>query len=203
MTIPLTWFLQWHLPEPMNQSVLHGQVVVEQDQSPASGDVARFGVWAGDLASDSSERARACALEVEARLRRLSLSLKGGSSPVHRHQLAGSVPDQGLSCAERMASYIAMHYTEPLSARQISEHVGLSTNYAMTLFGRTFGTTLVSYVTQHRLSHAQRLLVSTGHPVIDVAFQSGFGSLSRFHQSFKEAFGCTPLKFRMKVRRAK
>ena len=60
-----------------------------------------------------------------------------------------------------MARFIAQNYTQPLTAETIGQHVGLHPNYAMALFQQTFGTTLIKYVTQHRLSHAQRLLVTT------------------------------------------
>jgi AraC-like DNA-binding protein len=36
----------------------------------------------------------------------------------------------------------------------------------MALFQQTFGTTLIKYVTEHRLSHAQRLLVTTKNPIV-------------------------------------
>jgi len=55
---------------------------------------------------------------------------------------------------------------------------------------------LLKYVTQHRLSHAQRLLVTTDDLVVNIALKSGFGSLSRFNEAFRQAFGCTPREYR-------
>ena len=95
-----------------------------------------------------------------------------------------------------MACFIAQNYTQPLTAETISQHVGLHPNYAMALFQQTFGTTLIKYVTQHRLSHAQRLLVTTKDSIVNIAFSSGFGSLSRFNEAFRQAFGCTPREYR-------
>jgi AraC family transcriptional regulator, melibiose operon regulatory protein len=104
-----------------------------------------------------------------------------------------NVPDV---TTEQMACFIAKNYTEPLTAEVIGKHVDLHPNYAMALFQRTFGTTLIKYVTQHRLSHAQRLLVTTGEQIVNVALDSGFGSLSRFNEAFRESFGCTPREYR-------
>jgi AraC family transcriptional regulator, melibiose operon regulatory protein len=199
MTIPLAWLLQWRLPESVSQSLLHGRVILEEDEGVSRDDQARFELWTGDLAGASDERIRACALEVEARLRRLSVSSK--TAPLRVDRRAGAVvPVQDLGCAEEMASYIALHFSEPLSASKIARHVGLHPNYAMTLFRETFGTTLISWITQYRLSHAQRLLLISDAPVAEVAASSGFGSLSRFHQSFKEGVGCTPREFRANLR---
>ena len=101
-----------------------------------------------------------------------------------------------LSRAEQMACFIAQNYTQPLTAETIGQHVGLHPNYAMALFQQTFGTTLMRYVTQHRLSHAQRLLVTTEDSIMNIAFGSGFGSLSRFNEAFRQSFGCTPREYR-------
>ena len=103
---------------------------------------------------------------------------------------------QHLSRAEQMACYIARHYAKPLTAETIGRHVGLHPNYAMGVFQRAFGTTLLKYVNQHRLSHAQRLLVTTDDLVLDIALKSGFGSLSRFNEAFRQSFGCTPREYR-------
>jgi AraC-like DNA-binding protein len=66
----------------------------------------------------------------------------------------------------------------------------------MSLFQKTFGTTLISYLTQHRISHAQRLLATTAQTVTEIAFESGFLSISRFNDAFRRACGCSPREYR-------
>lgn len=73
---------------------------------------------------------------------------------------------------------------------------GLHPNYAMGLFREAFGTTMSNFILQHRISHAQRLLVTTDDAVIDIAFASGFQSLSRFNEAFKKACGSSPRDYR-------
>ncbi len=36
--------------------------------------------------------------------------------------------------------------------------------------------------------------------IVDVAFASGFGSLSRFNEAFRRACGCTPRDYRVEHR---
>jgi AraC-like DNA-binding protein len=95
-----------------------------------------------------------------------------------------------------MACFIAQHYTERLTVQEISDFVRLHPNYAMNLFHRTFGTTLIDYLTQHRVSHAQRLLVTTDAKIADIAFHSGFCSISRFNDFFRRRCGCSPREYR-------
>lgn len=196
LTIPLAWFLQWRLPDHVTQPILKGATIVEPDARHLASDRARFEAWCEDVQIGSGERRRASLLEIEARLCRLAESV-AADAPERpwRKSLAVLEPTQ-LSRAEQMACFIAQNYTEPLTAETIGTHVGLHPNYAMALFQRTFGTTLFKYVTQHRLSHAQRLLVTTGDQIVNIALGSGFGSLSRFNEAFRESFGCTPREYR-------
>ncbi len=99
-----------------------------------------------------------------------------------------------------MALFIAQHYTERLTAEQISQAARLHPNYAMALFKKALGITLIDCVTQHRVSHAQRLLATTDKKIIEVAMNCGFASLSRFHEAFKKSCGCSPKEYRTKHR---
>jgi len=75
-------------------------------------------------------------------------------------KLAG-VSQSGLSKVEQMACYIAQYYTQKITVQQVADLVGLKPNYAMSLFQKAFGATLINHLTKHRLSHAQRMLCTT------------------------------------------
>ena len=192
-TIPLTWFLQWRLPDYFTQSILHGETIVEPDKNCLASDKARFETWSDDARIGAEQRRQASLLEIEARLRRLALNV---TPNLRRRKSRARLDQRQLSRAEEMAGFIALNYMQPLTAELISEHVGLHPNYAMALFQQTFGTTLIKYVTQHRLSHSQRLLVTTKELIVNIAYSSGFGSLSRFNEAFRQAFRCTPREYR-------
>ena len=196
LTIPLAWFLQWRLPDHFTQTILHGGTIVEPDEGRLASDRASFESWSEDLRIGSEERRQVCLLEVEARLRRLAMSVAADGTRRPRRNSPAVLDQRHLSRAERMAGFIAQNYTQPLTAEAIGQHVGLHPNYAMALFQRTFGTTLIAHITQHRLSHAQRLLVTTKDSIASIAFGSGFGSLSRFNEAFRQSFGCTPREYR-------
>ena len=195
-TIPLAWFLQWRLPDHFTQPILHGRTVVEPDEGLLCADRARFESWSQDAQAGSEECRQVSLLEIEARLRRLALSVPADESARPRRKSQTALDQRQSSRAEEMARFIAQNYTQPLTAEMIGRHVGLHPNYAMTLFQRTFGTTLIKYVTQHRLTHAQRMLMTGNDSIVNIAFGSGFGSLSRFNESFRQSFGCTPREYR-------
>lgn len=192
LTLPLVWFLQWGLAERFVQEILRGEAVLEPDLDRGDEDLRQFAAWSDDLESGDEALWRITQLELQARLHRLALRVAAEPRPAPGPRIEGA----DLSKAEAIACFIATHYTAPLNAATISRAVGLHPNYAMALFRRTFGTTLSRHVTQHRLSHAQRLLLTTADPIVDIAYQAGFGSLSRFNEAFRQAFGCTPRDYR-------
>ena len=193
-TIPLAWFLQCKFPEHLVQPVLHGDMLLDPGSDPS--DAHRFKLWLDDLKTDPANRQRPVLLEMEARLLRLALALE---SRKHRRSAGRSTAgweDGKLNKVEQMAAFIAMNYAEPLTVGDVGKHVRLHPNHAMTLFKRAFGTTLLDYLTRHRISHAQRLLATTGDKVVAIALDSGFGSISRFNVAFRDACGCSPREYR-------
>ncbi len=97
-----------------------------------------------------------------------------------------------------MACYVARNYTSVIRVGDIADCVGLHPDYAATLFRKWFGTTLTHLITQYRVAHAQRQLVTTKHQILKIAYDSGFDSLSRFNRAFKQLAGMTPREFRKK-----
>lgn len=148
------------------------------------------------MATTNENLANAVLLEMQARLVRLAREVSVPRSPEAKTPRAATPLREGLNRVQQMACFIAQHYTEKLSVQEIAKHVQLHPNYAMSVFQRTFGTTLVNYLTQHRVSHAQRLLVTTDESIVDVAFSSGFNSISRFNEAFRRACGCSPREYR-------
>lgn len=200
-TIPLAWFLQCEFPQHLVEPILHGQIVFDPGSDPI--DRHRFECWLNDLDADPKKRQRPVFLEMQARILRLSLAIEtrkrfASRSRSDRASPAGlmKLKDDRLSKVEQIAAFIAMHYKEPLAVEDVGNHVSLHPNHAMTLFKRAFGTTVLNYLTQHRISHAQRLLATTRDKILSIALDSGFGSVSRFNAAFKTACGCSPREYR-------
>ena len=91
-----------------------------------------------------------------------------------------------------MTAFVAEHYAQNLSIETIAQSANLHPNYAMNLFKAEFGISLGEFLMRTRISHAQRLLATTDRGVLDIAYQCGFGSPSRFHAAFKRICGTTP-----------
>lgn len=142
---------------------------------------------------------KAVLLEMEARLLRLGLAVQPSlKKPKSGRRQRVVISKGGLNKVEQMACFIAQRYTERLTVDMIGRTVGLHPNYAMSIFHKAFGTTLIDYLTQHRVSHAQRLLATSDIKIVHVALDSGFGSISRFNDAFRRECGCSPREYRQK-----
>ncbi len=192
LTLPLAQFLSWKLPGALTQEVLGGAIAKER--AVIERDTALFTAWTSDLESRDAARTRIVELEIEARLRRLALNL----SPTPR-TVGHSTPGE-LGHVEKMAAFMAQNYAEALQTAEIARAAGVHPNYAMNLFKREFGLSLGEFLLRTRLSHAQRLLVTSDRTVLDIAFECGFGSASRFHAAFKSRCGQSPADYRRALR---
>lgn len=201
LTIPLAWFLQWQLSEVMTQRILEGKFLVDQhDKDNDKSDFKLFNHWHQDLKTNSVDCRKVALLEVEARLRRFSLRLLSEKVTHSKKKLSRTADGQSLGKIEQMTSFIAENYTRHLPVTEIAKVVGLNPAYAVTLFRKTCGMSLVDYITEHRISHAQRLLAITDMKILDIAFESGFHSASRFYAAFSEACGKSPKAYRQHCR---
>lgn len=189
VTIPLGLFLRWGLPASLTRQVLAGLPVCDQDAGRGELDRALLEQWQRDLRAPAPERHAIAQLEIEARLRRLALSVApaGPSRPT---------PAGGERKVEQIARLIAERYAEPLRVGDLADAVGLHPNYAMQLFRKAFGMSLLEYLAQHRIAHAQRLLLTTDAPVAAIALDCGFGSASQFYAVFRRACGLAPGAYR-------
>jgi AraC-like DNA-binding protein len=192
-TLPLAWFLQCQLPDTIVQPLMQGEPLSEPRTGRAEFDASLFRQWEADLAQDSREIREIVIQEMTSRLRRLALALASGRGRRPSSRLQTS----GLNTVERIVCHIAQNYTQPITVTDIGRAVGLHPNSAMRLFKRVFGTTLVNHLTHHRVFHAKRLLATTDQKIVDVAFASGFSSISRFNEAFRQTCGCSPREYRL------
>lgn len=193
LTLPLPQFLRWALPTALHTHILGG-VPLLREQPGSFLDHTAFERWIGDLQLPSPADEAIVLLELEAGLRRLGRATTPAHSTTSPH-----APTISASKVEQMARFIAEHHTEPLRAEQIAEVVAVHPSYAMALFRQTMGVSFITYLTQHRIAHAQQLLVLTDQNVVEIGMEVGFASPSRFYRAFKSICGTSPHQYRMDV----
>ena len=110
------------------------------------------------------------------------------------HKSIAEIPQKVLD----VKHYVDHNFQTINTTAEIATHFFYSREYVSRLFKRYLNTTVADYVLQRRISYSQSLILS-GLPLIDVCFQSGFGSISTFIRAFRGIMGMTPSAYRKKV----
>ncbi|MBO0882663.1 MAG: AraC family transcriptional regulator [Mycobacterium sp.] len=192
LMIPLSLFLSCNLPEHLVAGLLAGRVLTAPVDLGVIDD--KFSQWEIDARSANCETRKAMMLEINGWLQRLASDLVPNTGPGQALQSAGH--RRGLAVVTAMCRYIVQHFHEPLRVADVAHAAGIHPQYAMTLFRNTIGCTIAEYLTRCRVAEAQRLLLATEATVSDVAFASGFGSVSQFYDRFTAGCGRTPRQYR-------
>lgn len=100
------------------------------------------------------------------------------------------------SAVTRARRYIEERYHEPLTIRQIADHVYLSPSHLSHLFRDTFCESPIQYAIRQRVHAACRYLATTDWPVEHIASLVGYESVTAFQNMFKKASGQSPVAYR-------
>lgn len=92
--------------------------------------------------------------------------------------------------------YISLHYMEELTIDQISRRFGFSKFYFARLFKQYTQSTFCDYLTGQRIKAAEYLLSQPDMSITDIAFQTGFSSISTFDRVFRQRKNCSPSEYR-------
>lgn len=92
--------------------------------------------------------------------------------------------------------YIDNHYKEDITLEIVAKSIGFSKYHFTRLFKLYTDTTFYDYLCSKRIKVAQNLLSKPNFPITDIAYQTGFTTLSTFNRTFKKLIKCTPTEYR-------
>lgn len=92
--------------------------------------------------------------------------------------------------------YLDEHYRENLSVQEVARRFFVSPGYLQHRFTELVGCSPKQYLILTRLSAAQRMLLTTGLTVAEIAGECGFAEANNFIRRFSAHFGETPAQYR-------
>ncbi len=114
---------------------------------------------------------------------RCLLPIDGDESPLH-------IAPARLAAAEE---FMRARFADPVSMRDIAEHIGVSVRYLQLLFQKSKGKTPRQRLSEIRMEEARfRLLAGNGQSVTSIALNCGFSHLGRFSRFYQLAYGESP-----------
>ncbi|MDP2990601.1 MAG: AraC family transcriptional regulator [Kiritimatiellota bacterium] len=174
--------------------LMNFEVFYDVPRSVPCSDLTLAQHWVARMQDRQPEVCKIVALEAEARLRKLAMSANE-TKKESSAQTTLTIPT-GLGHLEQMLEHIIHHYRTPLHIAEIAQTARLSRNQAMRLFRKLTGMSILKYITQHRVAHAQRLLITTDMKIVDIVYESGFSSPTRCYAAFHKYIGQSPAFYR-------
>ncbi len=194
--LPLVHFFRLRLPFAIQHRIIHGASLLSL--VPDEGDFFAFDRWSGYMRSGDDARIDHAIDELLLRLERIPLDSFSLIDPAGAQARAeASAAPGAFARVKSICDYINENFRHDISAADIAVYANIHPKYAMSIFRQSTGMTLNEYVSLLRLSFAQAMLINDGDAnVLEVAMESGFGSLSAFNKSFRKITGQSPSDFR-------
>ncbi len=96
--------------------------------------------------------------------------------------------------------YIDSHYMEDVTLEKVASISGFSKFHFSRLFKQCSGQNFHEYLCYKRVQASEVLLLKPDMSITEIAFHSGFSSLSTFNRAFKTINQCSPTEYRMLYR---
>ncbi|SCY04513.1 AraC family transcriptional regulator [Desulfoluna spongiiphila] len=191
VTIPLNIFIGWGLPEAFTHEILNGKMLKSDHTKLRDLDILSLRTWKEDFCNGDENYRDIISLGIESRIRRFGIESKVDK------EINSSIKFENRSLFVKVYEYISKKFHDDISIADIAENAGVHPNYLMTVFKKSCGQSIGQYIAMLRIYEAQRLLTTTDMKIIDIAMESGFGSLSNFYNCFNKYCGKSPKKYRI------
>jgi len=193
VTAPLSLLFRLEVSELFRQAVISGKVISQNDPARTPFWRTLFEQWTLDYNTGEEKRRQQFLLELQVFIQRFAMELASQDLTPSGGQLLNPARCNQLM---RITQYMTEHFQEHIQLKDIAAEVGLNKEYCAAMFQRSCGMTLMNYLLNCRLGHARTLLSRTSSTILNVAMESGFGSVSQFHAVFKRETGMSPQAFR-------
>ncbi|MBI4979322.1 MAG: helix-turn-helix transcriptional regulator [Spirochaetes bacterium] len=101
---------------------------------------------------------------------------------------------------KKIMDYLSEHYALSPELNDIAATVSLNPSYLSRFFRQETGYTVFEYVNELRIQKACEHLRNSDKPILDIALDVGYNSISFFNRIFKRSVGMTPKHYRVRSR---
>jgi AraC-like DNA-binding protein len=111
----------------------------------------------------------------------------------------GYVNTYKVSETERMQkvhNYVLQHFAQEIRLGDVASLAGMSEAAFCRYFKARSNKTFIDFVNEIRIGHACKLLLEDQWTIAQIAYDSGFDSLSNFNRNFKRYIGHTPREYK-------
>ena len=95
--------------------------------------------------------------------------------------------------------YVMSNFKNEISQSEVASQVGMNISAFSRFFHKSTKKTFTQFVNEIRLSYACRLIILDELNISQIAFESGYNSLSNFNNQFKNIFKQSPSEYKSKI----
>ncbi|MTI58183.1 bifunctional transcriptional activator/DNA repair enzyme AdaA [Geosporobacter ferrireducens] len=123
---------------------------------------------------------------------RPAAAIKAGFRPCKKCRPDQVVFQPDLDLVKKAKEFLDTNYNQSIDSKYIIKELGVSINHLARLFKQHTGFTITEYLAKVRVDKAIELIELSDEKIIDIAYMTGFKSLSNFYKCFKALTRCTP-----------
>lgn len=98
--------------------------------------------------------------------------------------------------AKRLVTYIDENLDRPITSENLTALIRTSAGHFFRTFKATFGQAPFAYIASRRIERAQQLMLTTRHPLSQIALDCGLCDQSHLTRLFRRFVGTTPSEWR-------
>ncbi|HEV7347347.1 AraC family transcriptional regulator [Telluribacter sp.] len=112
----------------------------------------------------------------------------------HSPIVSYSVEDQNR--IRRVFEYSMQHFQQKIRVQDVAALTHQSVSAFCHYFKKSTKKSYIQFLTEIRIAHACKLLITTDRTVTEICYESGFYNWSNFSSHFKSLVGMSPLRYR-------
>lgn len=123
-------------------------------------------------------------------------AIENGFRPCKRCCPEKVVYQPDVELIEKVKDIFDADFDKQIDLRHVSKQLGVSTNHLIRLFKQHTDCTPAQYLTKIRIDKAKEMLKQSDTNILEIAYGTGYRSVSTFYKCFKEQTGHTPNEYR-------
>ncbi len=97
---------------------------------------------------------------------------------------------------EKVMEFMHSSFYKQINLSEAAKITSMTDSAFSRFFKLRTGMTFIDCLTEVRLGHASRMLISTTKTIAEIAYSCGFNNISNFNRIFRKKKGCTPRELR-------
>lgn len=123
------------------------------------------------------------------------VTLKNMLPRVSKIALPFIVPTTTNTRMRPVIDYITNHIAQPLTLTSVAEHFNMSDRSLSRLFQAELSISFLQYLKQRRIIKGTEMMLHTGANLTEIAYETGYQSLSAFSATFQQVMHMRPSEF--------